>query len=92
MLAAPLAIEAQQRQVHEAGRSHIMRSSGLLLALTASLTVAILCSHVTTAGAQKRGCTLRVAYGNEIAGLDFHATPGYEMVWSRRTSGAGSSA
>ena len=48
-----------------------MRSSRLLLAMTASLTVAIVFSDVTAAGAQKRGGTLRVAYGNEIAGRDF---------------------
>ena len=66
-----------------------MRSSRLLLAMTASLTVAIVFSDVTTAGAQKRGGTLRVAYGNEIAGLDFHTTPGYEMVWVATNIGCG---
>src|SRR4030095_10271384 len=29
----------------------------------------------------KRGGTLRVSYGNEIANLDFHTAPGYEMMW-----------
>src|SRR5438094_9859839 len=29
----------------------------------------------------KRGGTLRVSYGNEIAHLDFHTAPGYEMMW-----------
>jgi peptide/nickel transport system substrate-binding protein len=33
------------------------------------------------ASAQKRGGTLRVSYGNEIAHLDFHTAPGYEMMW-----------
>jgi peptide/nickel transport system substrate-binding protein len=33
------------------------------------------------ADAQKRGGTLRVSYGNEIAHLDFHTAPGYEMMW-----------
>ena len=66
-----------------------MRSSRLLLAMTASLAVAIVFSDVTTAGAQKRGGTLRVAYGNEIAGLDFHTTPGYEMVWVATNIGCG---
>jgi ABC-type transport system substrate-binding protein len=33
------------------------------------------------ADAQKRGGTLRVSYGNEIANLDFHTAPGYEMMW-----------
>ena len=27
--------------------------------------------------APKRGGTLRVAYGNEILGMDFYTTPGY---------------
>jgi len=66
-----------------------MRSSRLLLAMTASLIVAIVFSDVTAAGAQKRGGTLRVAYGNEIAGLDFHTTPGYEMVWVATNIGCG---
>jgi len=33
------------------------------------------------AQAPKRGGTLRVSYGNEIANLDFHTAPGYEMMW-----------
>ena len=66
-----------------------MRSSRLLLGMTASLAVAIVFFDVTTAGAQKRGGTLRVAYGNEIAGLDFHTTPGYEMVWVATNIGCG---
>jgi peptide/nickel transport system substrate-binding protein len=71
------------------GRRHVMRSNRLLLAMTASLTIAIAFSDVTAAGAQKRGGTLRVAYGNEIAGLDFHTTPGYEMVWVATNIGCG---
>ena len=35
------------------------------------------------AQAPKRGGTLRVSYGNEIAHLDFHTAPGYEMMWVR---------
>jgi len=67
-----------------------MRSSPLrLLGLTASLAVLLIGSHVTTAEAQRRGGTLRVAYGNEIAGLDFHTTPGYEMVWVATNIGCG---
>jgi ABC-type transport system substrate-binding protein len=57
--------------------------------MTASLIVAVVFSDVTAAGAQKRGGTLRVAYGNEIAGLDFHTTPGYEMVWVATNIGCG---
>jgi ABC-type transport system substrate-binding protein len=57
--------------------------------MAASLAVAIVCSDVTTAGAQKRGGTLRVAYGNEILGLDFHTLPGYEMLWVASNVGCG---
>ena len=66
-----------------------MRSKRLLLGMVASLVVAIVSSEVTTAGAQKRGGALRVAYGNEIAGLDFHVTPGYEMNWVATNIGCG---
>src|SRR5207253_9556878 len=55
----------------------------------AALALAIVLAGVTTAGAQKRGGILRVAYGNEIAGLDFHTTPGYEMVWVATNIGCG---
>src|SRR3989442_986752 len=55
----------------------------------AALALAIVLAGVTTAGAQKRGGILRVAYGNEIAGLDFHVTPGYEMVWVATNIGCG---
>src|SRR5947199_7551374 len=55
----------------------------------AALALAIVLAGVTTAGAQKRGGILRVAYGNEIAGLDFHNTPGYEMVWVATNIGCG---
>src|SRR5262245_8038936 len=65
------------------------RTNRLLLRIAAPLAVAIRLVSVTTAGAQKRGGTLRVAYGNEIAGLDFHVTPGYEMVWVATNIGCG---
>src|SRR5881396_353792 len=55
----------------------------------AALALAIVLAGVTTAGAQKLGGILRVAYGNEIAGLDFHVTPGYEMVWVATNIGCG---
>src|SRR5438132_13901628 len=32
---------------------------------------------------------LRGAYGNEIAGLDFHTSPGYEMMWVGMNVGCG---
>src|SRR5712692_7984227 len=66
-----------------------MRSKRLLLGLPASLAVAIVVTDVTTASAQKRGGTLRVAYGNEILGLDFHTLPGYEMLWVASNVGCG---
>jgi ABC-type transport system substrate-binding protein len=37
----------------------------------------------------KRGGTLRVSYGNEIAHLDFHTAPGYEMMWVAMNVGCG---
>src|SRR5438094_8298878 len=39
--------------------------------------------------APKRGGTLRVAYGNDILGMDFYTTPGYEMVWVAMNVGCG---
>src|SRR5206468_10814575 len=66
-----------------------MRLSRLLLALAATLVVALVVSGVSPAEAQKRGGMLRVAYVNEIAGLDFHTTPGYEMVWVATNIGCG---
>jgi peptide/nickel transport system substrate-binding protein len=41
------------------------------------------------AEAQRRGGTLRVSYGNEIANLDFHTAPGYEMMWVAMNVGCG---
>src|SRR5438445_7854228 len=43
----------------------------------------------TEAQTPKRGGTLRVSYGNEIANLDFHTAPGYEMMWVPMTAGCG---
>src|SRR5499426_4399476 len=37
----------------------------------------------------KRGGTLRVSYGNEIANLDFHTAQGYEMMWVAMNVGCG---
>jgi peptide/nickel transport system substrate-binding protein len=42
-----------------------------------------------SADAQKRGGTLKVSYGNEIANLDFHTAPGYEMMWVAMNIGCG---
>jgi glutathione transport system substrate-binding protein len=66
-----------------------MRSSRLLLGVAASLAMAILVADVTTAGAQKRGGTLRVVYGNEISNLDFYTAPGYELNWVAMNIGCG---
>jgi peptide/nickel transport system substrate-binding protein len=59
-----------------------MSSRRVLIGTAAALTLAIVLSTVTAAGAQKRGGTLRVAYGNEISNFDFHTAPGYELVWA----------
>src|SRR6266498_861011 len=67
-----------------------MRSRQILV----GLFVTILASTVDvppSADAQtpKRGGTLRVSYGNEIANLDFHTAPGYEMMWVAMNVGCG---
>ena len=62
------------------------RQAGLLVALAALFaTIAV----PADAQAPKRGGTLRVAYGNEIAHLDFHTAPGYEMMWVAMNVGCG---
>jgi len=66
-----------------------MRTRWLLLGTSVLLGVAVLLSSVTPAAAQKRGGTLRVSYGNEIAHLDFHTAPGYEMMWVAMNVGCG---
>ena len=66
-----------------------MRSWRVLIGTVAALTLAIVLSTVTAAGAQKRGGTLRVSYGNEISHLDFHTAPGYEMMWVAMNVGCG---
>jgi peptide/nickel transport system substrate-binding protein len=53
----------------------------LVAALALLLALAIALPPVADAQAPKRGGTLRVSYGNEIAHLDFHTAPGYEMMW-----------
>jgi ABC-type transport system substrate-binding protein len=50
----------------------------------------LLCwSGAARAQTPKRGGTLHVAYGNEIAHLDFHTAPGYEMMWVAMNIGCG---
>jgi peptide/nickel transport system substrate-binding protein len=62
------------------------RPAGLLLALAALIAAIAIPAH---AQSPKRGGTLRVAYGNEIAHLDFHTAPGYEMMWVAMNIGCG---
>ena len=62
------------------------RQAGLLVTL-AALIVAI--AVPGDAQTPKRGGTLRVSYGNEIANLDFHTAPGYEMMWVAMNVGCG---
>jgi peptide/nickel transport system substrate-binding protein len=58
-----------------------MRSARFSMA--SLVLIASIVSWTLAADAQtpKRGGTLRVSYGNEIANLDFHTAPGYEMMW-----------
>jgi len=61
---------------------------GLLLVVTA-LAWLVAVPLLAEAQAPKRGGTLRVSYGNEVAGLDFHTSPGYEMMWVGMNVGCG---
>ena len=65
------------------------RSLALLLGSSALLALAVLLPDLSAAQAPKRGGTLRVSYGNEIAHLDFHTAPGYEMMWVAMNVGCG---
>jgi peptide/nickel transport system substrate-binding protein len=58
-----------------------------LVSVTAALIVVL--SGLAIAAEPKRGGTLRVSYGNEIAHLDFHTAPGYEMMWVAMNVGCG---
>jgi peptide/nickel transport system substrate-binding protein len=64
-------------------------SLALLLGSTALLALAVLLPNISAAQAPKRGGTLRVSYGNEIAHLDFHTAGGYEMMWVAMNVGCG---
>jgi peptide/nickel transport system substrate-binding protein len=73
---------------HDAMRSQpFRRSARLVLTLAVLLTLALALPPV--ADAQKKGGTLRVSYGNDIANLDFHTAPGYEMMWVAMNVGCG---
>jgi peptide/nickel transport system substrate-binding protein len=66
-----------------------MNRRPFLLALTALVVSLALVSGTALAQTPKRGGTLRVSYGNEIAHLDFHTAPGYEMMWVAMNVGCG---
>jgi peptide/nickel transport system substrate-binding protein len=72
-----------------------MRARGFLRDCGAALIVVValvsLSASVAHTQAQgpKRGGTLRVSYGNEIANLDFHTAPGYELNWVAMNIGCG---
>src|SRR5215510_8958119 len=72
------------------GRTTSMRSTRSVLCLLA--TIVLLAAAITTPAetqTPKRGGILRVAYGNDILGMDFYTTPGYEMVWVATNVGCG---
>src|SRR5262245_36344775 len=62
------------------------RPLGLVLSL---LALAWMIPLAAEAQAPKRGGTLRVSYGNEIAHLDFYTAPGYELNWVAMNIGCG---
>jgi peptide/nickel transport system substrate-binding protein len=66
-----------------------MRIRRLALGITALVALTALVSSPTPAAGPKRGGILRVSYGNEVANLDFHTAPGYEMMWVGMNIGCG---
>src|SRR5262252_7692136 len=68
-----------------------MRSISRLLGfvIATSSLLSLIAAPATEAQTPKRGGTLRVSYGNEIAHLDFHTAPGYEMMWVAMNVGCG---
>ncbi len=68
----------------------MMRSRHVLIGLFVTILASAIGAPASAdAQAPKRGGTLRVAYGNEILGLDFHTVPGYEMIWVATNVGCG---
>ncbi len=61
----------------------------LLLGLGSLAWMVAVPTPPSEAQSPKRGGMLRVSYGNEIAGLDFHTSPGYEMMWVGMNVGCG---
>jgi peptide/nickel transport system substrate-binding protein len=57
--------------------------------IIAVVSLTLLVAGLAMAAQPKRGGTLRVAYGNKIANLDFHTAPGYEMMWVAMNVGCG---
>ena len=66
-----------------------MKHRRFLFGLTILASIVFLLTDQGLAQAPKRGGTLRVSYGNEIANLDFHTAPGYEMMWVAMNVGCG---
>ena len=62
-----------------------MPTQPLRFSMIALMTLVVFASSGALAAEPKRGGTLRVSYGNEIANLDFHTAPGYEMMWVAMT-------
>src|SRR5256712_11266659 len=75
----------------ESGRTVTMCPTRALLGLLLGSAMLLGLAGAPPAEAQtpKRGGTLRVSYGNEIAHLDFHTAPGYEMMWVAMNVGCG---
>jgi peptide/nickel transport system substrate-binding protein len=65
------------------------RRQPLFVGVVALLSLLLLSPGFAGAAEPKRGGTLRVAYGNRIAHLDFHTAPGYEMMWVAMNIGCG---
>ena len=61
----------------------------LACAIAAFLVVSLAATGTLSAAEPKRGGVLRVSYGNEVANLDFHTAPGYEMMWVAMNVGCG---
>ena len=68
-----------------------MRSISRLLGffIATSSLLSLIAASATEAQTPKRGGTLKISYGNEIAHLDFHTAPGYEMMWVAMNVGCG---
>ena len=62
---------------------------GLIVGVVAFGWSIVTPAAITDAQAPKRGGTLRVSYGNEIAHLDFYTAPGYELNWVAMNIGCG---